>query len=307
MNFPARSLNKSSPFFRNDCLSKKDRQENDIHFKMYKLDDADGPGDVQSIKPRILEIYEIIWVKKGSGSFMLDMQKVSFQEGKIYFLYPSQLFHFQSGNKLEGYVMQFSQEFLYLSGEQSSLPFTLAFQRSSGSHCFEVEDVIRKELDEIVESLTKEFSNSFPLKMVIIRSLLVTFILYFSRKFEIRPPARIQNNCQNLYHRFSLLVEENYMTMKTVSEYADSLAVSSNYLSEVTRRVSGYSPSHHIQQRIVLEAKRLATSSNLRMKEVAVNLGFQDFSHFSKFFKTNTGICFSDYKKEVSEEKLHII
>ncbi|GLU55228.1 hypothetical protein Dfri01_46890 [Dyadobacter frigoris] len=142
--------------------------------------------------------------------------------------------------------------------------------------------------------------------MVIIRSLLVVFILYFTRNIEKKPSDQILSDGNELHKKFSLLLEKNYTTRKTVSDYAGILAVSPNYLSEVTRKATGYPPSYHIQQRIVLEAKRLARSSTLRMKEIAVHLGFNDYSHFSKFFKLNTGICFSDYKRIVATEIITI-
>jgi len=42
----------------------------------------------------------------------------------------------------------------------------------------------------------------------------------------------------------------------------------------------------------------MAAYSTVFMKEAAYDLGFNDFSHFSKFFKSTTGINFSDFKKE---------
>jgi AraC-like DNA-binding protein len=61
--------------------------------------------------------------------------------------------------------------------------------------------------------------------------------------------------------------------------------------------VSGYSASYHIQQRLVQEAKRLAVYNNASLKMVAYTLGFDDLSHFSRFFKHAAGINFSEYKK----------
>jgi AraC-like DNA-binding protein len=48
---------------------------------------------------------------------------------------------------------------------------------------------------------------------------------------------------------------------------------------------------------MVQEAKRLAMYSDASMKMVAYTLGFDDLSHFSKFFKNVTGINFTQYKK----------
>jgi AraC family transcriptional regulator, transcriptional activator of pobA len=46
-----------------------------------------------------------------------------------------------------------------------------------------------------------------------------------------------------------------------------------------------------------LEAKRLARYSDLSVKEVAYELGYEDVAHFSKFFKKNQGLAFSDFRR----------
>ena len=43
-------------------------------------------------------------------------------------------------------------------------------------------------------------------------------------------------------------------------DYADALAVTTNYLNETLKTVSGFTTSYHIHQRVILEAKRLAVS-----------------------------------------------
>jgi AraC-like DNA-binding protein len=68
-------------------------------------------------------------------------------------------------------------------------------------------------------------------------------------------------------------------------------------LNRIVKKLSGFPVSYHIQQQIVLEAKRLAHYSDRSMKEIAYMLGFEDLAHFSKFFKNNSGMNFSNFKK----------
>jgi AraC-like DNA-binding protein len=87
------------------------------------------------------------------------------------------------------------------------------------------------------------------------------------------------------------------MQHKMVAEYAEELSVSPNHLNEIVKKVSGFPASHHIRQRVLLEAKRLAAYSGASMKEIAYSLGFEDIAHFSKFFKNLSGSNFTSYKK----------
>ena len=92
-----------------------------------------------------------------------------------------------------------------------------------------------------------------------------------------------------------------------VAEYAQKLLVTPNYLNGIIKKNTGYSAGHHIRQRVVLEAKRMSRYSDAAMKEIAYNLGFADISHFSKFFKTEAGTNFSDFKKEGSNISLYTL
>ncbi len=107
-----------------------------------------------------------------------------------------------------------------------------------------------------------------------------------------------------LTRRFLELVEQKFAIMKRVSDYAKDLSVNSNYLNATVKKVSGLSARQHIRHRVILEAKRKATTDELSMKEVAGQLGFDDIAHFSKYFKNGCGLNFSAFKKDVNRSTL---
>ena len=92
-----------------------------------------------------------------------------------------------------------------------------------------------------------------------------------------------------------------------MSGYAAQLFVTANYLNKIVKKCTGFSAGHHIRQRVVLEAKRMARYSDTNMKEIAYDLGFLDSAHFSKFFKSGAGSNFSDFKygKVEAPESFH--
>ena len=83
---------------------------------------------------------------------------------------------------------------------------------------------------------------------------------------------------------FRELLERNYTTAKRPAAYAQKLNISTPYLNECVKNTTGYSVSHHIQQRIILEAKRLLYHSNKSVKEIASELGYDDYPYFSRLF-----------------------
>jgi AraC-like DNA-binding protein len=87
--------------------------------------------------------------------------------------------------------------------------------------------------------------------------------------------------------------------MDLVADYARAQHLSSNYLNEVIKSETGSSAKDWIQQRLLLEAKRLAQYSDLPAKEIAFSLGYEDVAHFSKFFKNLEGHSFSEFKQSL--------
>ena len=152
----------------------------------------------------------------------------------------------------------------------------------------------------VVEKMVKEYANFFLLRSEILRGFLKIFLIYLTRQFEGADPHPQQPRNIELAKKFLSLLEKQFASKKMVADYADQLAVTPNYLNEVIKKVSGFPASHHIQQRIVLEAKRQAAYSDISMKEIAWHLGFDDVAHFSKFFKNVSGSSFSDFRKELA-------
>lgn len=89
---------------------------------------------------------------------------------------------------------------------------------------------------------------------------------------------------------FRELLEHNYTTIKSPAAYAQKLNISTSYLNECIKNSTRFSVSHHIQQRIILEAKRLLYHSNKSVKEIATDLGFDDYPYFSRLFTKVTGM-----------------
>jgi AraC-like DNA-binding protein len=165
-----------------------------------------------------------------------------------------------------------------------------------------VETRLKPEMIEVIERMISECSNAYPGKQDILRWLLKIFLIYVNRHQRLlgQQPAYLTQS--GLASMFFGLLEKNYASRKMVADYAQDLSVTPNYLNETVKKASGYPASYHIQQRIILEAKRKATHVRKSMKEIAYDLGFDDISHFSKYFKKVSGVSFSEFKKELSHQ-----
>jgi len=89
---------------------------------------------------------------------------------------------------------------------------------------------------------------------------------------------------------FKAILERNFSILKSPAAYAKTLNISTSYLNECVKDATGHSVSHHIQQRIILEAKRLLYHSQKSVKEIAAELGYDDYPYFSRLFTKAAGM-----------------
>lgn len=255
----------------------------------------------QNEVPHRHSYFVIIWVKKGAGTHFIDVDKYELEDNTVYCLTPGQIHLLKVEGPVDGYVISFTAEFLSLNEDNFNLLFnTGLFYTFSHSPVIKVSEEMDEDMGGIVAKMMKEYANFFLLRSEILRGFLKIFLIYLTRQFEgVDTQAQQPRNIE-LARKFLSLLEKQFTTKKMVADYAEQLAVTPNYLNEIVKKVSGFPASHHIQQRIVLEAKRQAAYSELSMKEIAWHLGFDDVAHFSKFFKNVSGASFSDFRKELA-------
>ncbi|SHN13214.1 AraC-type DNA-binding protein [Chitinophaga sp. CF418] len=278
-----------------------------LPFKIYKLDDGTANNHLMNNVPHQHNSFELIWVLEGNGHYWVDSEQHEVGPHQIYCLTPGQVHQFRLNRNIKGYVITFSQEFLLMPKDNAALIFhPNSFHQLAGTTVIRLNEDMRTEMEDLVIKMLKEFDNFLLLRSEILRGLLNIFMIYLTRQYRpaVQPPSKQGNRA--LVSRFFSIVEKKYMVFKLVADYADELAVTPNHLNEMVKKVSGFPASHHIRQRVVLEAKRQATYSGSSMKEIAYSLGFDDIAHFSKFFKNFSGRSFTDYKKDAMQQYLSI-
>lgn len=101
-----------------------------------------------------------------------------------------------------------------------------------------------------------------------------------------------------IFEEFLRLVKENHSRERSLSFYADKLNLTPKYLSKLVRTVSGRSAHKWIDDFVILEAKNLLKFSDLSIKGIVYELNFPNQTTFYRFFKTQTGLTPSAYRKK---------
>jgi len=273
-----------------------ERKEKDLSFEIQTLDWYSKHKTLDM--PHRHQHVEIVWVREGEGSLDIDLRRYKMESNTLYCIVPGQL-HQLEVIAAEGFIISFPEALLNSGTDDFELLYRSGlFHLLADSPGVHVEQEVAEEIEEIGKRLHRELYNGYLLRSEIIKRYISIFLIHLARQFEGLLQVSVQTRNMSLVKSFISLIEKKYMSWKLVKDYACELSVTPNYLNEVVKKISGHPAGYHIRQRIVLEAKRQATSPGTSMKEIAYHLGFDDIAHFSKFFKSVCGKNFSDFRKE---------
>ena len=85
------------------------------------------------------------------------------------------------------------------------------------------------------------------------------------------------------------LIEVNFRQKKHMTFYARKLAISPQRLNAACKSALGCPASQVLHDRIMVEARRLLTYTELTVAEVGHDLGFDDSAYFNRFFAKRAG------------------
>lgn len=120
-------------------------------------------------------------------------------------------------------------------------------------------------------------------------------IAYANRQAALS--QHIEGRGADLYNELLNLISRHCRQHNDVQFYADRMNVSPRYLAQVTRRMAAVTPKQLIDEQLLQQLKVALQSSDRPIKEIAFDYGFASQSHFTKFFRKQTGMTPSEFKQ----------
>lgn len=156
----------------------------------------------------------------------------------------------------------------------------------------------KSNFQDIYKDLEKEFGCCDTLQGEMLRVMLKRLIIKSTRLAKGKlMGTEVSQNQVDMIRRFNILVEKQYRNCHQVSDYAPLLHKSPKTLYNTFSKYSDRTHLTLINERLLLEARRLLLFSDKTVEEIADGLGFNDASHFSKFFSKNKGLDPVKFKK----------
>ncbi|RDI54767.1 helix-turn-helix domain-containing protein [Flavobacterium glaciei] len=239
--------------------------------------------------------YVLVFFTKGFGTHEIDFDVFTIQPGSMFFLQPGQMHHWHLSEDVEGFVIFYSQEMYNLYFGQKTIA-DYSFYSSVDNKPEMVFDV--SELKAILpyfESLILETQSNLLLKQDKIMNILDIIHIEIARKYNetyFHEAHSYNVKIKNL----EVLLENNFKKEKAPSFYASQLNITLKHLNRICNEILQKTTTEVITDRIILEAKRMLMDKKFTVNEIATELGYDDYSYFTRLFKKHTGMTSTDFR-----------
>ncbi|AXT21116.1 helix-turn-helix domain-containing protein [Flavobacteriaceae bacterium AU392] len=247
------------------------------------------------------DYYKIIWAKEQDIMIGIDGYHIILKKDHILFCTPLNMLRLEPYTKgAISYI--FNREFYCIRDHDQEVSCNgFLFMGSSTPPIVKLTTKERKSFALLFDFFEEEFETKDHIQGEMLRVLLKRLLIKSVRLLKkVMPEPEIKQSNMDVIRKFNLLVEEYFREKHKVSDYAALLNKSPKSLSNLFLKYNNNnkSPLKVINERIILEAKRLLRFSDKTSKQIAFELGYTESTHFYKFFKKHMGVSVKTYKSQ---------
>lgn len=260
-----------------------------IDFELLKFDDNEIWSSF------FYDFYCVACKKGSSGKFKYGQGNYDFDEGVMSFTKPGQIFSVTNptDDPVSGYMLIFKPELIrhYELGKVIGNYGFFSYSTAEALHLSEKEDKIMMNLMHQMQDELKNNIDHYSQDLIVSH---IDLLLHYAKRFHNRQfltRSAVNNDLVAMMEELIDSYLKNDAALSgppTVKCFAEKLNVSPDYLSDLLRNVTGKNAQTHIQESVIDRAKELLSTTDLSVKEIAFDLGFERSQSFSTMFKKNT-------------------
>lgn len=245
-----------------------------------------------------------IYLFHGTGKVEVDFTSYSFDGITILFTTPYQIVQLTSQDHFAVRAVEFHGDYYCIEYHKKEVACNgLLFNNIYSAPFLALKEQTYAEIHSLMDKLSAELLFSDSYSRAIAQSYLQLILAICSKVKVLLENSQTTASALNLNTKtaaeFRQLLELHFKQERSVAFYALQLGMAVNTLSKQCRSHFHKSPTFLIQERVVLEAKKLIHLTFKSMKEIATELSFEDQHYFSRYFKKHTGVSPVAFRKNV--------
>ncbi len=237
-------------------------------------------------------LFQILLIEQGGGEMSFEAATVPFS-ARAAILVPATTAHgFRFKPQVtDGWVVSFTEDVADALGDQSSEALARLKALAADPIVPLASAREAKRLAALCRELNEEASlarEGFRLAMRGLLALIAIEVVRLSAS-RARSGAVTLAPADARVDELRRVIEEHFRKERLISFYAGKLAMTADRLNDHVKRATGVTAGHLIRQRVLTEAKRQLVFTGQAIHEIAYDLAFSDPSHFTRFFRKQTG------------------
>jgi AraC family transcriptional activator of pobA len=241
--------------------------------------------------------FTIAWNNGPLQTVVIDDHSYDLPANTLLPLMFNQAFSFE--RPLDIIAWQFNREFYCMIDHDSEVSCA-GFLFGMGENLFiPLKQENQRRLFILLEFFKLELTTPDHIQNEVLISLLKRLIITVTQLARVNyiPDEKLHDHRLDIFRKFNVLVEQHFNKCHNVAEYARMLNKAPKTLSNIFTLYSKKTPLQVIQERLLLEAKRLLLNTRRSIKEITYDLGFEEPSHFCNFFKRRSGKTPNEFRK----------
>ena len=275
----------------NDIKKYKFKSDIDLQIEVVSLTNLLSSNKKYLVTPHRTEFYHIFLFENCNPTHVVDFNPIKIQSKSLLFIDKDRVHQFDQKKNYEGKVLIFTDNFFCTNNSDTKfLQSSILFNDLVDKPNIKIKEQFNTFINicNLIDEELKLPNDSA--KHNILKNHLHNFLLLADREkrkqgfFEIKKSTDLDYTLL-----FKDFLENNFTKIKAVNGYAEKINVSEKRLNQATSKVLDKSPKELIDDRILLEAKRLLVHGNKSIKEIGFELGFEEPTNFIKYFRKHIG------------------
>lgn len=240
----------------------------------------------------------ILWFLEDGNQLLVDGKKYFFNKNQIVFF--TEFHKIEVLEKSKSNFLRFNRSFFCIIDHdiEVSCKGILFF----GASRLPIISIPKDEVEyfEILWKMFRiEMNQKDNLQIGMLQMMLKRYLILSTRLYKEQNSFLVEKNDNNIIREFNFLVEKHFDTKHTVADYAKLLHKSPKTISNIFLKIGAKTPLSYIQDRKILEARRMLRYSDAQIQEIAYKIGYSDLQAFSRFFKKQEGVSPKQYREKI--------
>ncbi|WP_414617395.1 AraC family transcriptional regulator [Dyadobacter sp. 32] len=240
--------------------------------------------------------YVCFFIESGELNFSVDFQPVEIRRPSLLISSPGQVHKLGYAKDITGWGLAFNASFI---DQDSRMIIENSFTKVALLNLGDTEKKWFSGILQLIYSSVHEEKEAH-FAQALIQTLLNSFFYKSAAIFQTQEDVRSRNYSTRsieITRQFRQLVKEHFPKLKKPADYASKMALTVSYLNDTVKSTTGFHATWLIQQEIFREAQRLLFYTDKSVKEVAFQLGYDDYKYFIRMFGKITGMSPASFRK----------